>query len=99
MDAPHDPTRGPPRLDRGDLGGDHANAPGGAHGHEPEYDAFVSYSTRADYHFVRALKGFLESFHRLKSQGNPLRLLRICVDGVNFSIASTQRLRAMKAPC
>jgi len=61
------------------------------------YDAFASYSTRADYGFVRRFESFLESFHKLPVSGDvALHKLELCVDGSDFSIGA-QRARVREA--
>lgn len=57
-----------------------------------EYDAFLSYSTSADYQLARNLEAFLESFHRTKTrEAIQFRELRICRDGSDFSVAQYRR--------
>lgn len=56
-----------------------------------EYDAFISYSTSADYKTARKVEAFLESFHQLSTQSGPaLRHLQICRDGSDFKLPTKQ---------
>jgi hypothetical protein len=50
------------------------------------YDAFLSYSTRADYQHARALESFLESLHNVRGAPEELRVLRVCRDGSDFRL-------------
>jgi len=50
-----------------------------------DYDAFLSYSTRADYKLAVKLEEFLEGFHEERGiQGRRLKPMRICRDGGDF---------------
>src|SRR5262245_25329667 len=51
------------------------------------YDAFISYATDPDYHLVRELEIFLETFHDTPTPSRiALRPLKICVDGSEFTL-------------
>lgn len=51
------------------------------------FDAFLSYSARADYDSVRRMESFLESFHTLKTPRElPLKKLEICTDVSDFRL-------------
>ena len=52
-----------------------------------QYDAFISYSTGADYARARKVEAFLESFHKaLAPAGVPIKQLQICRDGSDFRL-------------
>ena len=52
-----------------------------------QYDAFLSYSTRADYSQARKVEAFLESFHKnLTPAGVSIRQMQICRDGSDFKL-------------
>lgn len=60
------------------------SAPEGSPG-QLRYAAFASYSTDPDYHLVRKVESFLESFHRLRTPDDVhLKRLEICVDSSSF---------------
>jgi len=51
------------------------------------YDAFLSYSSRADYHRARRVEAFLESLHQTPVPLEAsLRQLQICRDGSDFRL-------------
>ncbi|MDM0001832.1 TIR domain-containing protein [Variovorax sp. J22P240] len=59
------------------------------------YDLFISYSTDPDAELTRDLERFLEGFHRLPTPERlPLRALRVCRDGSDFSLAQLRRQAA-----
>ena len=59
------------------------------------YDAFISYSTRTDYHIARRMESFLESFHKTSAPSNvQIRRLQICRDGSDFKLPANRE----KAP-
>ena len=52
------------------------------------FDAFLSYTTEADYSLARDLESFLESFHELPMpEKTPLRQLKVWRDGSDVSIS------------
>src|SRR5215216_49440 len=51
------------------------------------YDAFISYSSTADYAHARKVETFLESFHKAQApHGIRIRPLQICRDGSDFRL-------------
>ncbi len=59
----------------------------------PEYEIFISYTRDPDYKLARSLTAFLESFHKIPipvardgKQGLQLLPLKVCLDGVTFSL-------------
>lgn len=58
-----------------------------------EYDAFLSYSTSADYRLVRRVQAFAERIHTLRAPETlALRELKLCVDGSDFSVSESRVL-------
>ncbi len=56
-----------------------------------QYDAFLSYSTGADYTQARKVEAFLESFHKsLAPAGVSIRQMQICRDGSDFKLPSNR---------
>jgi len=57
-----------------------------------QYDAFLSYSTSADYNQARKVEAFLESFHKsLGPAGVSLRPMQICRDGSDFKLPANRQ--------